>query len=230
MKAKRELQTQIEELRRGSLLRAAARVIQEKGYHATSMDDIAAAAGLTKPGLYYSIRGKQHLLYEIMTYTLDLYEREVVTPARAVADAEQRIRGMIVNHVRLIAETENGAAITIVTEEIVGLTPQHRRTIQQRKRMYLEFIRDTFQQLKDEGKLKDLDPMAMAFAMQGMVLWLGYWFDPAGALSGVQMAEQYTEVLLHGTLKPVPYTQVRQTRLATRVRSARKTITNTNKK
>lgn len=207
MKAKEALQAQIEELRRSSLLRAAAQVIQENGYHATSMDDIAAAAGLTKPGLYYSIRGKQHLLYEIMTYTLDLYETAVVTPARAVADPEQRIRQMIANHIRLIAEGEHGQAITIVTEEIVGLTPAHRRTIQQRKRLYLEFIRATFQQLKDAGKLKDLDPLALAFAMQSMILWLGYWFDPAGALSDTQIAEQYTEVLLHGMFKPAPCVQ-----------------------
>ncbi len=216
MKPKQALQAQIDEFRWGSLLRAAAQVIQEKGYHATSMDDIAAAAGLTKPGMYYHIQGKQHLLYEIMTYTLDLYETAVVVPARAVADPEQRIRGMIANHIRLIAEGEHGQAITIVTEEIVGLTPAHRRAIQQRKRLYLEFIRDTFQQLKDAGKLKDLDPLAMAFAMQSMILWLGYWFDPAGALPGAQIAEQYAEVLLHGMFKPAPCAQAHKTTPASR--------------
>src|SRR6266850_1076444 len=90
--------------RLAEIYRAAAQIICEKGYDATSMNDIAEAVGITKAGLYHHIPGKKDLLFRIMNFGLDALEEEVIIPTRAIADAEQRLRAIISNHVRLITK------------------------------------------------------------------------------------------------------------------------------
>ena len=73
--------------RASDVYRVAAEIMCHKGYGATSMNDIAEAAGLTKAGIYHYIRGKEDLLFGIMTYAMDNVERGIIAPAMEVADA-----------------------------------------------------------------------------------------------------------------------------------------------
>src|SRR5262245_57355917 len=88
--------------RLAEIYRAAAQIICEKGYDATSMNDIAEAVGITKSGLYHHISGKRDLLFRIMSFGMDSLDEQVIHPGRAIADAEQRLRTIISNHVQLI--------------------------------------------------------------------------------------------------------------------------------
>src|SRR6516162_8972292 len=123
-----------------------------KGYEATSMNDIAEAAGLTKAGIYHYIRGKEDLLFEIMNYAMDSVDQGIIAHASPVEDAEARLREIIERHCRSVLE--GVGALTIVLEEVTALTPAHRRAITARKREYFEFIRTALQALADEGKLR----------------------------------------------------------------------------
>ena len=193
--------------RLGEIYRVAAQIICEKGYDATSMSDIAEAVGITKAGIYHHIPGKKDLLFRIMNFGMDSLEELVITPARAVADAEQRLRTIIANHVRLITSRstpEGTNPVTIVVEEVAGLTPAHRRKIDQRKRVYVDLVRDTLKQLKEEDKLTDVDVTTAAFSMLGMVLWLSRWYNPDGRLTPEQVAEEITKIALGGLLRPPP--------------------------
>jgi AcrR family transcriptional regulator len=200
MKAKKALSEEVEGSRLLRIYVAAARVIHERGFHATTMDDIANAAGVTKPGLYYYVRSKERLLYDIMNYTLDGYERSVQEPASAIADPEERLRALITLHIKSIAHSHG--ALTIVTEEPAGLTAAHRRAINERKRGFLNFVRKTLQELKDQGRLRDINITATAFAVQAMVMWTAYWFDPEGPLSAEELGKEYAEIFLNGALRP----------------------------
>jgi AcrR family transcriptional regulator len=74
--------------RLGEIYRAAAVLICEKGYDATSMNDIAEAVGITKAGVYHHIKGKKDLLFRIMNFGMDELDEYVIIPARAQPDAE----------------------------------------------------------------------------------------------------------------------------------------------
>ena len=78
--------------RLAEIYRAAASLICEKGYDATSMNDIAEAVGLTKAGIYHHIEGKKDLLFRIMNFGMDELDENVIIPARAIADAESRLQ------------------------------------------------------------------------------------------------------------------------------------------
>jgi AcrR family transcriptional regulator len=183
----------------------AARIFCEKGYDATSMSDIADAVGITKAGIYHYVKSKQDLLFAIMNFGMDRLETHVITPARAVADAELRLRTIIRNHARLIMEGSEMAGynpVTVLNDEMAGLTPTHRRKVLQRKRAYFDLLRDTLQQLKDEEKLKDVDETVAAFSLFGMLLWLSRWYHPDGKLSPEQVANEMEKIALGGILRP----------------------------
>ncbi len=104
------------------------------------MSIIAAAVDLTKAGLYYYIESKEDLLYAIMNYAMERLETEVIEPSRTVADPTERLKSIIARHGRLL--TEGNKAITILTDEIEGLKPKHRKQILDRKRVYFDFVRE----------------------------------------------------------------------------------------
>lgn len=191
--------------RLAEIYRAAAQIICDKGFDATSMNDIAEAVGLTKAGLYHHISGKRDLLFRIMDFGLDSLEELVITPARCFEDAEQRLRAIINNHVRLITSRSTPRGnnpVTIVLDEVAGLTPSQRRKINERKRVYVDLIRDTLTDLRVEGKLADVDVTAAAFSLLGMILWLSRWYNPEGRLTPDQVTEEVTKTALGGLLQP----------------------------
>ena len=211
MKTRKKIAPAREQDRLKEIYRVAARSFCEKGFDATSMNEIAEAVGITKAGIYHYIEDKKSLLYGIMNYAMDRLEETVIIPARNLPDAEQRLRLIINHHALLITggSTEKGNnPMTVLVDEIQGLTPAHRRKIQQRKRLYLDLVRDTLRQLKAEDKLKDVDETVAAFSLFGMLLWLSRWYRPDGKLTRAQVAEEISKIALGGLLRP-------QARLAT---------------
>ncbi len=188
--------------RRTQIYRTAAALFCEKGFDATTMSEIAALVGVTKAALYYFVPGgKQDLLYAVMSFGMDRLEERVIKPARALTDAETRLQIIIRNHVALITEgaTANGHnSVTIVVDETSGLSKTQRCRIDQRKRAYVDLIRDTLGQLQHEGKLHALDATVAAFSLLGTVLWVARWYDPNGRLNAEQIAEQILNLALGG--------------------------------
>lgn len=185
--------------RLAEIYRTAAEIILRKGYDATSVNDIANALGMTKAGLYHYIHGKKELLFDIMNYGMEQLDKEVVIPAKAIQDASARLRFMIASHSQLV--TRGQGAVTILVDEITALTPAQNRKITHHKRAYFDFLRDTLNQLKAEGKLLDVDTTAATFTLLGMVLWPSRWFRQDGALTSEQVAEQIVKIAFQGLVR-----------------------------
>ena len=171
----------------------------QKGYEGTSMNDIAEAAGLTKAGIYHYIRGKEELLFEIMTYAMDNLDQRVIAPAQEIADPEERLRAIVEGHTRSLLE--GVGAITTVLEEMSALTAAHRRIIKGRKRAYFDVIRQTLQELESEGKLRNIDLTTATFSLLGMILWISRWYRRGGKLSADRVSQDYVEIAMNGVLK-----------------------------
>jgi AcrR family transcriptional regulator len=188
------------ESRRAEICRTAAQIFRDRGFDATSVSDVARALGMTKAGLYHYFESKEALLFEILTYGLDRVRDEVVLPARAVRDPEERLRQIVMRHA-CIATTGRGA-VTHLNDEIRALPAAARRQIEERMRRYIDLIRDTLADLKAEGRLRDVDPTVAAFSVIGMILWLPRWFRQNGRLTQQQAAKELTKIALNGLLRP----------------------------
>ena len=185
--------------RASHIYRVAAEIMCQKGYEATSMNDIADAAGLTKAGIYHYIRGKEDLLFEIMNYAMDVVDQGIIAHASQVEDAEARLRDIIERHSRSVLE--GVGALTVVLEEMTALTPAHRRVITARKRAYFEFIRGTLDQLAREGKLREVSPTIAAFSLLGMILWISRWYRRDGSITVQDALKDYLTIGIHAVLK-----------------------------
>jgi AcrR family transcriptional regulator len=185
---------------------AAAELFCEKGFDGTAMSDVAEAVGITKAGIYHFVPGgKKDLLFAIMNYGLDRLETYVIIPARAIPDAEERLRAIIRNHVRLITSGSQASGhnpVTIVVEEVGGLNVAQRRKVDGRKRVYMDLIRDTLRQLNREGKLRPLDETVAAFSLLGIILWVSRWYKPEGRLTPDQIAEEILKLAFGALLRP----------------------------
>jgi AcrR family transcriptional regulator len=170
-----------------------------KGYEATSMNDIADAVGLTKAGLYHYIEGKEDLLFQIMSYGMDMVDQDVMAPAKLVPDATERLRTIISRHSKRVIDV--GGAVSILLDEMYALTPAHRRVIKARKRAYFELIRETLEQLSSENKLRDLSPTVATFCLFGMLSWVARWYRKDGKLSSEQVLSDLLEAALNSVLK-----------------------------
>ena len=188
-----------EDSRLAEIYQVAARIFNQKGYHATSINEIADAVHLTKAGLYYYIKGKQDLLYRIMDFAMSQLEDEVVGPARREKDLVVRLRATVSRHASLM--TGGFSALAILVNELEGLSVEQRAEIVARQKSYVDFVRETLEGLAARGKLTNIDPTTGAFGLQGMILWIPRWFRPDGRLSADEVVEQITNLALAGLLK-----------------------------
>lgn len=177
----------------------AAQIFFAKGYNSTSLNDVADALNITKAGLYYYVESKQELLYRIINLGLDSVLNEVLNPARKIADAEQRLRFIIYNHARLTAGGNH--AVVIISHEVNELSFHQREETLKRRRDYFDFIRDTLVELKNEGKLQEIDLTTATFTILGMIIWLSRWFSPNGKMPLEQVCEDVCEMALRGVMR-----------------------------
>ncbi|MEM1180694.1 MAG: TetR/AcrR family transcriptional regulator [Acidobacteriota bacterium] len=184
--------------RAGRIYRTAAKMIYEKGFAATSMNEIAEAVELTKPGLYYYVKGKKELLFAIMCFAMDLLDVEVVARAEEARDPEARLRVIVSRHAHLF--TQDVSAMAILIDEVGGLSEAQRVAITARKRAYFDFIRQTLEALQADGRMRPIDTTTATFSILGIVMWLSRWYQSDGRMASDTVVADVTEIALNGVL------------------------------
>ncbi len=111
---------------RQEILRTAARLFQQRGYDATSMNDVAAALKLSKGGLYHHFQSKDEILFEIMNHAMDITQERVLNPVRSIADPEERLRALIRLHIEVVLSPRD-REITVMLHENHPLPPALRK-------------------------------------------------------------------------------------------------------
>jgi len=187
--------------RQAQILETAARIFCEKGFDKASMGDISSALGLTKAGVYHHIRSKEELLYAIMSYGMDLFERNVLDRVTPIEDPLERLRATLRGHVLLVTR-ERPKEITVILHESNALKGRYRERIDARKRRYVRFLQKTFREVVRSGAARRVDPGVAAFAMLGMINWIYQWYRPGGRLGDEELADALTDLLLNGVLRP----------------------------
>jgi AcrR family transcriptional regulator len=186
-------------------LRAAARLFQQQGYDATSMNDVAAALKLSKGGLYHHFQSKDEILFHIMTHAMEITEARVINVVRridstTVAGVEERLRTLIKLHIQVVLSPED-REITVMLHENHPLPPNLRRQINARKKDYLHFVEHLVADVQRKRSSKSsVTPRAAALALVGMINWIYQWYKPDGPLSGDALVQQYTEIFFHGAV------------------------------
>ena len=184
------------------IFRVAAGIFCERGFHATSIHEIAEAVQLTKAGLYYYIKGKRDLLYRIMDLAMQSIEELVIEVASHETEPAERLRAVVREHAQLVAQ-EGSAPFAILVDELEGLEAEERESIAKRQRRYVRFIRSILDELNQAGQLREgVDSLPASYALLGMVLWTPRWYTEGGPLSPSDVAHHLSEMALASVLRP----------------------------
>ena len=184
-------------VRHQEILEIAARLICRDGYERTSMQQIAAACGLTKAGLYHHVRNKEHLLLEIMSYGMDTFEEQVLSQVAPIADPVRRLRECMEKHILLVTRGRD-KEITIILHEDATLTGAPRAQINARKKNYVRFLEGSFKEAIRAGRIRRVDPKMAAFSFLGTINWIYKWFQPDGEIPGERLAREMPDLFFGG--------------------------------
>src|SRR6202167_1801328 len=185
---------------RQEILRTAARLFQQRGYDATSMNDVAAALKLSKGGLYHHFQSKDEILYEIMNHAMEITQERVLNPVRGIADPEERLRALIRLHIEVVLSPRD-REITVMLHENHPLPPALRKRINTRKKDYIHFLESLMTEVQDKAKHQakgKVSPRAAAFALLGMINWIYQWYKPEGELQAQNLIPQFTDLIFGG--------------------------------
>lgn len=184
-----------------TLLKQAAQVMFEHGYEAASMNQIAAEAGLTKPGLYYHFDSKEEILFAIISYALDYVDEYIIMPCRDICDPKARLEAVLRENIRSILE--HGGPLTISFESIDKLSDERHAIVKQRQLRYYRFIRRTIRQIRPDLKSPaQLDLLAMHPMLT--IGAIARWHKRASIYNPELVVDQTVEFLMNGIGVPDP--------------------------
>jgi TetR/AcrR family transcriptional regulator, cholesterol catabolism regulator len=181
--------------RRSELTREAARLFAERGYHGTSIGDLAKAMGVQKASLYAHIESKQDLLYETMRDGAAAFHAALDAIPEDVRPVE-KIRLALRGHLKVVADQLDVA--TVFVREWRYLEGARRDEILAERRRYEERFRAFFREGRELGELRtDLDDASAALLALSAANWAYTWLT-AGRDTD-ELADRFFAILLDGT-------------------------------
>ncbi|WP_313315115.1 TetR/AcrR family transcriptional regulator [Pulveribacter sp.] len=186
-------------LRKRALILAAGRVFGDKGFHNTTLDDIASALSVTKPALYRYVQNKHEILYECHRMAVGLAEEALEQARQLHADAPlQALRSFVALYIRKMT-SELGTCVMLT--EYYSMTAEHNERIQQRRRVIDRGLRDMVAQAVERGDIAPCDPKFAVFFIMGAINNINRWFSDQGPAAGPDIAETFADFALQ-SLKP----------------------------
>src|SRR5262245_934979 len=180
--------------RRNELTRQAARLFAEKGYHGTSIGDLAEAMGVQKGSLYAHIDSKADLLWDVARDGAAAFHAALDGVDETVSPAE-KIRLALRAHLRVVAEQLDVA--TVFIREWRYLEGDRREEFVAERRRYEERFRALFREGRELGGLRtDLDDATATLLALSAANWAYTWIRPDTDTD--DLADRFYEVLLDG--------------------------------
>jgi AcrR family transcriptional regulator len=185
-------------MQRAEIIQAAAQIFREKGYHATSMQDIADAVHLQKASLYHHVESKQEILLEILNHALDRVTTEITAVVDSDLSPTDKLRLALRAYTTILIEDRDLAAVLLL--EYRGLDPKllarHIARRDQVDRLWRRIVQSGI----DAGEFRPVDPTMTSLALLGVQNWMVTWFRKDGRLTATQAADGFAALFLEGLL------------------------------
>lgn len=181
---------------------AAIKLFYEKGYAASSIQDVADVVGVLKGSLYHYISSKEELLFRILS--------ESHEQARALMNEVAELDGNAAGRLRAFLERmylwylEHIERVSLYFNQQQYLTGENRTEMLAQQREFDHYVRDLLAEAKREGSLRaDLDVKLASFFVLGALNSIPMWYSPSGTYSPEHIATEFSEMSLN-SLTPSP--------------------------
>ena len=186
--------------RREQVLDTAARMFFERGFEATTTQDIGGELGLLKGSIYYYISSKEELLYEIIERyhddTREYFERILTSDAAPV----DKIRELIT--VETAHTASNITRSSLFYTEWRSLSTERQETIVAERARHEHAVEQWIRAAQGSGAVRrEIDPKIATFAIFGMVNSVYRWFREGGRRSASEVGAEFADFALEGLLE-----------------------------
>ena len=183
------------ELKRASIVRAAAQCFNRSGFHGTSMDDIADRLGVTKAALYRYVSNKHELLYASFNMAMDSSFATLETAERQSASGLEKLRAAVSGY---LTELIGRLGHPVVLLEDKALRPEQQRAIIRRRDQAERRYRALVEEGIRDGSIGPCNPKIAVFALMGAINWVPKWYRPDGELSAAEVVEALVDLITSG--------------------------------
>jgi AcrR family transcriptional regulator len=184
------------EAKRLAILRAAARIFTERGYHTTSVADVAEALGVSKPFLYYYLKNKEDILFACSRIATEQLHEVLDGIRNAPGTGWDKLRMLFRGYARVMC-TDFG--ICLIRSTTPGSLPKEmrERLYAGRRRLNSEVERIVAQGIAD-GSIRSLHPRMASFALFGAFNWISNWYRAEGPMSPEGIADVFLDLFARG--------------------------------
>jgi len=181
--------------KREAVLTAAVRMFNERGFHAASLDDVAATLGISKPTIYHYLGNKEQVLLECVARGLEQLNNAVIDARRSPGSGLDRLVGFLCRYAQVTME-DFGRCVIRTGEEL--LSAEGAALFRSGKSAIDQAMRALIADGIADGSIAPRDVKIMAFTLAGALNWPARWHDPAGPLDAQTAAKLIVDELVAG--------------------------------
>jgi len=180
------------------ILEASAQAFAEKGYHASSMEDIAQIVGVKKASLYHHVESKQEILVELLDQSLDMLIKRVGSVVKKNIPYEKKFELAIKTYMEALIEYRELSSVLLLEHRSLDEDGLKRHV--PRRDMLESLFRGIIEDGIKSGVFNDDDSRISVKAVMGVANWLIMWFRDDGSLTAQEISAMLSNLLLNGLL------------------------------
>lgn len=178
---------------------AAAAVFSDKGYRASTIQDIGRELGTTSAALYYYFGSKQEILGELIVRPVRQLREMAAEVAQSPLSNREKLGEIVRRHIDMMLKQRE--LFTIFLRERVELEAQHAGRLAEMEEEYYRQIRSIIDDAARAGEMRDVNRQMLALGIIGMTNWVLRWYRPDGPLTADEIAAAFMDMVAGGLFK-----------------------------
>lgn len=187
--------------KRDAVLLAAVRMFNQRGFHTTSLDDVAASLGISKPLIYHYLGAKDQVLFECLRIGLARLQEAAREAAALPGCGLDRLEMFLCRYGEAVMD-EFGRCVIRTGDDV--LTPDNQVRFRDLKREIDQSMRRFMQEAVADGSALITDIKLTGFTFAGALNWTARWHNPQGTMPPAQIAAHIVATLIKGIMPHEP--------------------------
>lgn len=191
----REQRAEEREAKRLAVLIAAVRMFNQRGFHATLLEDVAASLGISKPTIYHYLGNKEQVLLECIALGIEQFQQAIAEAQAVPGSGLDRLRHFLRSYARINMDDFGRCVIRTGAEP---MSAQGARIFRDNKRGIDRALRAFIEEGMADGSIAPSDPKILGFTLAGALNWPARWHSPNGDMGADEIARQMVDILTAG--------------------------------